>query len=382
MPNTPNKAFDLKALMIILLMLLLMAVSGLFVIQSAKKPELHTLEQQSQQSYQWRMVTAWPKGFPGLGTGSDRFAQLVNEMSGGRLTVKVYGAGELVPAMGVFDVVSSGTIELGHGASYYWKGKSPAMQFFTTVPFGMTALEMNAWLSYGGGMALWQELYQPYHVIPLAGGNSGVQMAGWFNKEIHSMKDIKGLKMRIPGIAGEVFERIGGTAVNIAGGDLYISLKTGVVDALEWVGPYNDLAMGFQEAAKYYYYPGWHEPGSTMEFIVNEKAFQQLPPDLQAIVKTAAAAVNQSILDELTAKSSSALKVMVEQHGVQLRRLPDDVLVQLKRASDEVLQKTVQHDAFAQKVYQSYQAFYQDVRRYHDISEVGYIYARDAVERR
>lgn len=376
-----ERILDVKALVIIVLMLLLALLTAAYVVQSTHaEKSSHGGIHQDGKLYQWRMVTAWPKGFPGLGTGSERFAQLVNEMSGGRLQVKVYGAGELVPAMGVFDVVSSGTIELGHGASYYWKGKSPAMQFFTTVPFGMTAQEMNAWLNYGGGMALWQELYQPYHVIPLAAGNSGVQMAGWFNKEIHSMDDIKGLKMRIPGIAGEVFEKIGGTAVNIAGGDLYISLKTGVVDALEWVGPYNDLAMGFQGAAKYYYYPGWHEPGSTMEIIVNERAFQQLPADLQAIVKTAAAAVNQSILDELTAKSSRALKTLEQDYHVQLRRLPDDVLQELKIASDQVLEKTVKNDAFAQKVYQSYRAFYQDVRRYHDIAEAAYLYARDAAE--
>lgn len=376
-----KRIVDVKSLVIIVLMLLIAMLMTALVLQSTSSGQnSQASTYQQDKVYQWRMVTAWPKGFPGLGTGSERFAKLLNEMSGGRLQVKVYGAGELVPAMGVFDVVSSGTIELGHGASYYWKGKSAAMQFFTTVPFGMTAQEMNAWLSYGGGMELWQELYQPYHVIPLAAGNSGVQMAGWFNKEIHSMKDIKGLKMRIPGIAGEVFEKIGGTAVNIAGGDLYISLKTGVVDALEWVGPYNDLAMGFQSAAKYYYYPGWHEPGSTMEIIVNERAFQQLPADLQAIVKTAAEAVNQSILEELTAKSSSALRTLEEDYQVQLRRLPDDVLQELKSASDQVLEKTIQNDAFAQKVYQSYQAFYQDVRRYHDIAESAYIYARDAAD--
>lgn len=377
-----KKALDIKALVIIVLMLLLALLSAAYVLQSSQQTVTKaSFEQSEGKVYKWRMVTAWPKGFPGLGTGSERFAELVNEMSGGRLQVKVYGAGELVPAMGVFDVVSSGTIELGHSASYYWKGKTPAMQLFTTIPFGMTAQETNAWLNYGGGKELWQELYQRYHVIPLAAGNSGVQMAGWFNKEIRSLKDIKGLKMRIPGMAGEVFEKIGGTAVNIAGGDLYISLKTGVVDALEWVGPYNDLAMGFQEAAKYYYYPGWHEPGSTMEIIVNERAYQQLPADLQAIVRTAAAAVNQNILDELTAKSSGALKTMVEDYNVQLRRLPDDVLKELKIASDEVLQRTIENDAFAQKVYQSYQQFYQDVRRYHDIAEAGYIYARDAADK-
>lgn len=374
-----KKAIDSKALVILLLMVLLALLAAAYVLKGAapKNTAGYAVTNQTAETIHWRMVTAWPKGFPALGTGSENFAKMVNRMSDGRLQIKVYGANEIVPAMGVFDVVSSGNIEMGHGASYYWKGKSPAMQFFTTVPFGMTAQEMNAWLQYGGGMDLWRELYLPFQVLPLAGGNSGVQMAGWFNREIHSLEDIKGLKMRIPGIAGEVFERIGGTAVNIAGGDLFIALKTGVIDALEWVGPYNDLAMGFQEAARYYYYPGWHEPGSTMELIVNQQAFNKLPDDLKAIVIAAARVTNQDILDEMIAKSSDALRTLVDDHQVQIRQLPDDVLLRLKQASDEVITETVKNDAFAQKVYQSYYDFSQNVHSYQAISEEAYIKARE-----
>ncbi|VAW57842.1 TRAP transporter solute receptor, unknown substrate 6, partial [hydrothermal vent metagenome] len=210
----------------------------------------------------WKMVTTWPKNFPGLGSGANHLAKLITEMSGGRLKVKVYGAKELVPAFEVFDAVSRGTAQMGHGASYYWKGKNEATQFFSAVPFGLTAQEMNGWLYHGGGMELWRELYEPFGLVPAAAGNTGVQMAGWFNKQIKSTADLKGLKMRIPGLGGEVLKRAGGTPVSLPGGEIFTSLKTGAIDATEWVGPYNDLAFGLHKAAKYYYYPGWHEPGT------------------------------------------------------------------------------------------------------------------------
>ena len=238
--------------------------------------------------YEWKLITTWPKNFPGLGYAPETFARYVEEMSGGRLSVRVYGAGEIVPAMEVFDAVSQGVVDVGHGAAYYWKGKIPASVFFTSVPFGMTAQEMNGWLHYGGGLELWEEVYAPYNLVPMTGGSTGVQMAGWFNKELKSIDDLKGLKMRIPGLAGEVFAAAGGTAVTIAGGELYTSMQTGVIDALEWVGPYNDRSLGFHEVASYYYFPGWHEPGAMLEFIVNRDSLDALPDDLQAIVRVAA----------------------------------------------------------------------------------------------
>ncbi|MBE9567764.1 MAG: TRAP transporter substrate-binding protein, partial [Proteobacteria bacterium] len=216
----------------------------------------------------WKMVTTWPKNFPVLGTGANELAKLITEMSDGRIKVKVYGAGELIPAFEVFDAVSRGTAQIGHGSAYYWKGKIEEAQFFSTVPFGMNAQEMTAWLYYGGGMELWKETYEPFGIIPAAAGNTNVQMAGWFNKEINGVDDLKGLKMRIPGLGGEVLKRAGGTPVNLPGGELFTSLKTGAIDATEWVGPYNDLAFGLHKAAKYYYYPGWHEPGTTLEAII------------------------------------------------------------------------------------------------------------------
>lgn len=327
--------------------------------------------------YQWKMVTTWPKNFPGLGSAAENFARYVNEMSDGRLTIRVYGAGEIVPAMETFDAVSQGVADAGHGAAYYWKGKVPSSVFFTSVPFGLNAQEMYGWLHYGGGLELWREAYAPFNLVPFAGGSTGVQMAGWFNREINSIEDLRGLKMRIPGLAGEVFTAAGGTAVRIPGGELYTSMQTGVIDALEWVGPYNDLALGFHEVARYYYYPGWHEPGSILEFIVNRQSLEALPADLRAIVEYAARASSQDMLDEYTARNNNALRELIDGHGVQLRRMPDDVLQALWQGTREALDKLVAEDPMAARVYESYSEFYRGVRSYHHISEQAYINLRD-----
>jgi TRAP-type mannitol/chloroaromatic compound transport system substrate-binding protein len=329
-----------------------------------------------QQTYKWKMVTSWPKNFPGLGTAPERLAVMVDEMSAGRLKIKVYGAGELVPALQVFDAVSQGTAEMGHSGAYYWKGKMAAAQFFTSVPFGLTAQEMNGWIYHGGGLELWQELYAPFNLIPLAAGNTGVQMAGWFNKEINSVDDLKGLKMRIPGLGGEVLKRAGGTPVTLPGGELFTSLQTGAIDATEWVGPYNDLAFGLYKAAKHYYYPGWHEPGSMMELTVNKPAFESLPKDLQAIVTTAAKAINADMLAEYTARNNAALTELVEKHGVDLRELPADVISKLRELSEEVVAEVAAQDPASQKIYDSYKKFRDGVVKYHAISEQSFINAR------
>ncbi|MFQ5642904.1 MAG: TRAP transporter substrate-binding protein [Thiogranum sp.] len=324
----------------------------------------------------WKMVTSWPKNFPGLGTGANTLAELITQMSGGRIQVKVYGAGEMVPALQVFDAVSSGTAELGHGASYYWKGKSEAAQFFSAVPFGLTAEEMNAWLYHGGGMELWRETYAPFGLLPMAAGNTGVQMAGWFNREINTLDDLKGLKMRIPGLGGEVLARAGGLPVNMAGGELYTSLKSGAIDATEWVGPYNDLAFGLHKAAKYYYYPGWHEPGTTLEAIVNLKVFEALPEELRVIVRNAVRVANQDMLAEYIARNNQALQILVTEHHIQVRKLPDAVLARLRELSDQVVAEIADKDALSQRVYTSFRDFRQQVIQWHNISERAYLNAR------
>ena len=370
-------------LIILLLVAALVAVVGLWAMDRAGSVTNVTSgvgdSTGNGDTYHWKIVTTWPKNLPGLGAGPENFARLIDEMSGGRLTARVYGAGEIVPAFEVFDAVSQGVADAGHGAAYYWKGKIPASVFFTAVPFGMTAQEMNGWMHYGGGLEVWREAYAPSNVIPLAGGSTGVQMAGWFNREINSVEDIKGLKMRIPGMAGEVFAAAGGTAVRIPGGEIYTSLQTGVIDAVEWVGPYNDRALGLHEVAKYYYYPGWHEPGPLLEFIVNKRSMESLPADLQAIVTAAARTVNQDMLDEFTSRNNQALQQLINEHGVQLRRLPDDVLREFWRATEEVMQKLIAEDAMAAKVYASFKTYYDGVREYHHISEQAYINARDTV---
>jgi len=268
-------------------------------------------------------------------------------------------------------------VQMGHGAAYYWKGKVPIAQFFTAIPFGLTAQEMNGWLLHGGGMELWEELYDRFDLIPIAGGNTGVQMAGWFNKEINSLSDLQGMKMRIPGLGGEVFERAGGTAVNLPGGEIFTSLQTGVIDATEWVGPYNDLAFGLHQVAKYYYYPGWQEPGPTLEVIINKQAYESLPEDLAEILKQATLAINNDLLAEYTARNNAALSELVNQHGVLLRRLPDDVLDELKKISEEVIAEIVDDDPLSQRIYQSFMQYKEGVVNYHEISERAYINTRD-----
>lgn len=326
--------------------------------------------------YKWKMVTAWPKNFPGVGTGANELAELINEMSDGRIQVKVYGAKELVGALEVFDAVSRGTAEMGHGAAYYWKGKVPAGQFFTTVPFGLTAQEINGWIYHGGGLELWQEAYAPFGILPMPAGNTGVQMGGWFNKRIDSLADIKGLKMRIPGIGGEILKRAGGTPVLLPGSEIFPALQSGTIDATEWVGPYNDLAFGLNKAAKYYYYPGWHEPGSVMEVLINKEALAALPKNLKSIVLNATKIANANMLAEYTTRNSQALAQVASNGDVQILPYPQDVLKKLNELSEQVVKEESEKDEMSKKVYASYKAYRDQVMKWHEISERAFLNAR------
>ncbi|WP_339523704.1 TRAP transporter substrate-binding protein [Pseudomonas sp. EA_35y_Pfl2_R111] len=332
--------------------------------ETAGKPQ----EGASSQTFNWKMVTSWPKNFPGVGVGAERFAKLVDEMSNGRLKVKVYAAGELVPALEVFDAVSRGTAEMGHGAPYYWKGKVPAAQFFCASPFGPNAQEMNAWLHRGGGIELWEEVYKPFGVLPMACGSTGVQTAGWFNKEINSVEDFQGLKMRTPGLGGEVLTKMGGTVVNMPAGEIFTALQTGAIDATEWIGPYNDQALGLHKAAKYYYTPGWQEPNVTFELDINIKAWETLPADLQAIVRAAARDVNGDMLDDYNAKNMEALE-QLKGEGVEVRRLPDEVLAKLKEVAAEVVDTSAAADPVASKVWAQQKAYLQRLYEYAELNE-------------
>ena len=343
---------------------------------SCSKPQKNAPQVQTRKTYEWKMVTTWPKNFPGLGTGANFLARIIEEMSGGQIKIKVYGAGELVPALGIFDVVSRGTAEIGHGAAYYWKGKHEATQFFAAVPFGLNALEINGWLRYGGGQELWDELYSGFGLKAFAVGNTGVQMGGWFNKEINAVSDFAGLKMRMPGLGGEVLSRLNAAVTNIPGGEIFQALKTGVIDATEWAGPYNDLAFGFYQAAKYYYWPGWHEPGTALEGMINKRAFEALPDDLKAIVTRACQAANEDMLSEFVARNNAALQTLISQHKVQLKRFPDEVMKELGKTSGEVVAEVAGKDPFSRKVFESFDQFRRESTSYTRISEEAYTLAR------
>ena len=323
--------------------------------------------------YHWKMVTTWPPGFPVLQEGAERFADNVKTMSNGRLNINVYAGGELIPPLQTFDAVSQGTVEMGHGSAYYWAGKVPEAQFFSTVPFGMTARGMNAWLYDGGGLELWREVYKPFHVIPFPLGNTGVQMGGWFNKEINSLDDIKGLKMRIPGLGGKVFAKAGGNPVLLAGSEVYTALERNTIDATEWIGPYHDQRLGLYRAAEHYYYPGWHEPGTVLELTINERAWLSLPADLQAIVSNAAQAENLRMFSEMEQKNMSALQELRQRENVQIHHFPKDVLAKLKSLTDETLQEEADKDPKFKQVYDAYQTFRQLNDDWSAISENAYL---------
>ena len=323
----------------------------------------------------WKMVTAWPRDFPALGTGANRLAETIGKLSNGRLNVKVYGGNELVPPFEVFDAVERGTAEMGHGASYYWKGKVPAAQFFTGVPFGMTAREMNGWLYYGGGLELWHEAYAPFGILPFPVGNSDVQMGGWFNKEINSVDDLRGLKMRIPGLGGEVLRRAGGTPQAIPVAEIFTALQTGTIDATEWIGPFNDHAFGLPRAARYYYYPGWHEPGTALEGIVNKEAYDALPADLQQVVETACKAASLDMLSEFMARNGDSLQ-QIRESGAEIRPFPDDVIEALKVLTVDVLREVADSDPMSAKVYKSFLAHFESTRQWTEVAERVYLNKR------
>lgn len=325
--------------------------------------------QSSSGSFEWKMVTSWPRDFPGLGTGAGRLAETIATLSNGRLKIKVYGGNELVPPFEVFDAVQQGTAEMGHSATYYWKGKAPEAQFFSGIPFGMTAQELHGWVYYGGGLELWQEAYATHGLVPFLAGNSGPQMGGWFTREINSLADLKGLKMRIPGPGGEILKRAGGTPTNIPGAELFTALQTGTIDAAEWVGPYNDLAFGLFRAAKYYYYPGWQEPGSGLECMINQGAWDALPADLKAIVKIACQATTMDMLSDFTYNNGVALKKLIDEHDVQLRRYPDEVLNRLSTISEEFLLELAAETDLMRRIYASYRSFTDIVRPWTTISD-------------
>ncbi len=325
--------------------------------------------------YNWKFATVVPANFPVFGTAANRLARAIETMSGGRIAVKVYGAGELVSAFEVFDAVSRGTVEMGQGAPYFWKGKVPAAQLLATVPFGMTSEELNAWLLYGGGMELWREAYAPFGIVPVVAGNTGPQMGGWFNKPIESIEDLQGLKIRMPGLGGEVYSRAGATTINLPGAEIFPALQSGTIDATDWIAPFNDLAFGIHKAARYYYWPGWHEPGGNIEVMFNQKALQQLPDDLREIVLAAVEASGLEVLADFTANNHRALQTL-KQEGVELRRFPAAVLDEFRRLTAEVVAELVASDPLAAKIHASQQEFMQRAEPWQRISTQNFMNSR------
>lgn len=332
----------------------------------------------SVETFEWSCVTSWPPNFPGLGIGVVNLAERIERASGGRLKIKVYGGGELVPAFEVFDAVSRGAVEMGHDASYYHKGKVDAAQFFTAMPFGLNKAELEGWLYYGGGLELWRELYAPFNLVPFPCGNTGVQMGGWFNKEINSIDDLKGLKMRIPGLGGEVLRRAGGTPVTLPGAEIFTSLQTGAIDATEWVGPYNDVSFGLHKAAKYYYYPGWQEPGPGLECIVNQAAWDSLPNDLQSIVEIACQSISVDMAAEYTNGNTNSLQQVMNDPSIELRAFPDEVLQRLKEIASDVVAEMMASDPAAAKIGKSYYEFLEKTEANSRITEQAYLHSRQS----
>jgi TRAP-type mannitol/chloroaromatic compound transport system substrate-binding protein len=325
---------------------------------------------------QFKMVTTWPKNFPGLGTGAERLAQRITTMSGGQIEVKVFAAGELVPALQSFDAVASGSAEMSHSASSYWQGKSPAFNFFTAVPFGLAPMEHASWIAYGGGQELWEELAAQFDIKPFLRASTGPQMGGWFRREINTLDDFDGLKFRMPGLGGEVLRRLGAAVVDLPGGEILPALQSGTLDGAEWVGPWHDLAFGFDKVAKYYYWPGWHEPGTTGEVLINQKVWQMLTKEQQAMFAAAIEAEAWREYAEINANNAESLKVLTDEHGVELRRFNDDLLKEIGKVAGEVVAEVGKSDPMTLKVYDSYINFRSKAIGWTAIADQGYYNAR------
>ncbi len=319
------------------------------------------------------MIMAWPRKSPGLADGAERFAESIAQLTDGRLTVKLYGAGELVAPFEVFDAVSDGSVDLCHASPYFWVGKHRAFNFFTGVPFGFTAQEMAAWLSFGGGQALWEELCRPYNVQPFYAGSSGVQAAGWFRREVNSLEDFRGLRFRISGLGGEILRALGATPVMTPPAEMLPALMSGTIDGADWSGPWTDMAIGLYRAAKFYYVPGLFEPGPALEIIVNKRLFESLAADEQAALRIAAQATAAQTLADFNYHNTLALEPLLKDHGVELRHFSPEIIRAMAKAASEVVSALAQGDALSKKIYESFSTYLKQCRAYSPVGEGGYL---------
>jgi TRAP-type mannitol/chloroaromatic compound transport system substrate-binding protein len=333
----------------------------------------------AQQRIEIVMVTTWPRDFPGLGTGAQRVAKRLSDMTNGRMVVQYFASGERVKAFDSFDEVASGNAQMYHAADYYGKGKHPGWAYYTAVPFGLTYTEINAWIRWGGGQELWDELAADFGLKCVLCGNTGVQMGGWFRKEMKSPNDFKGLKMRIPGLGGDVIAKLGASQVSLPGSQIYENLVSGAIDATEWVGPWNDSFMKFYEAAKYYYYPGFHEPGSALSLGMNKKFWDGLSKSDQLTIEAAAAMENDVMMAEYNAKNGASLAKLIKEQGVRLRRFNDDIYDAFGDAAEEVFEEVRAHSDLAKRIDASFAKSRQDVGSWAKIADQEYVAQRNRV---
>ncbi len=330
------------------------------------------------QTIKWRMVTSWPRRLPGPGMSAERIAGRIRALSGGRIDITVYAAGEVVPAFGVLDAVGNGVADIGHTAAFYWQGKMPAAAFFTTVPFGLTPAEHVAWIDAGGGQGLWDELYKPFGVKPFMGGNTGICMGGWFRHELKGLADLKGVKIRSLGLGGEVYRRLGATPQTTPPAEILTSLQSGVLDAAEFVGPGTDIALGLYRVAPFYYYPGFNKPNGTGECIVALKVWQALDAELKAVVQHACAAEANYALAEMERLNAQALHALTTQHHVKLTGFPDDLVAGARKQADAVLGELASRNAITAKIHDSYTAFRAATAPWSRVSIEAVLAAREA----
>ena len=350
-----------------------LAAAGVLAATALPAPAIAT-----EKRHRVRMVTSWPKNMPGPGISAELLAAHVRTLSGGRLEVKVHAVGELVSALGVFDAVAGGAVEMAHTASLFWGGKLPAAPLFTAGPFGLPPVEHAAWLDNGGGQTLWEELYAPFGVMPMMAGNTGPSMGGWFRKAVLTTEDFKGVKMRMPGLGGEIIRRLGATPVTLPPGEILPALLSGTIDAAEFLGPFSDMAMGFHKVAKVYHYPAFHEPNGAGELIVSKAFWNSLDDDLKKVIRIAARSEAQRTFAEHTWRNARALRQLQKDHGVQVLPYPHALLAQARQVADEVLANLAAKDSMSRRIVESWQAARSHLAQWSDISQRAFLAARNA----
>ena len=342
---------------------------GMSATPAVQEPSEAVAQESGLPEISWQMATSWPVALDTIFGGAQVFAERVGAMTGGRFKIEPRAAGELAPGTQVLDVVSQGAVPIGHTASYYYVGKSPATAFGTTLPFGLNAQQQNSWLYEGGGLGLMQEFYrEKFNVIQFPAGNTGVQMGGWFNKEVNTAADLQGLKMRIPGLGGQVMAKLGVNVQVLPGGEIFQALQTGAIDAAEWVGPYDDEILGLNKVTSYYYAPGWWEPGPTLEVEINLDEWNKLPQIYQEIVKTAAFEANMTMLARYDARNNDALQRLLDS-GVELREYSPEIMQAAEAASFELYDEFSASDADFKSIFEQWRAFREGIYAWHDVNE-------------